>query len=606
MENKTSFRLKIVIKNSKPVIWRRILIPCGVTFSTAAFLINETMELPEPREYLFKQTSAKTFFQESAKNSLHSGTSGWEERDAASTCAGDYWKPGTRTVYQTSDGASFSLEVEKTEEGIQLPQLLLLGASSADPLQTAGKTAITDFLNKISQNCSFHYVDTPDYKSLHELYVNRGAKLPVMTDPVSKEGNYWIRTERSDLYDSLAAQKKELEKELQRLKFQLRLLQESESEKPSTLPVYITQKEILLSYSKPDLLQMAKDRKLKCSASWRKEELAEKLANEMLTPSWLRTSLLTLEEPEMNLFRELSSKAAWWKLGKNEKESALKLDAEDLIFVDREDLAAVSVDLRETFKKIDTPEFRRDYKKVNWLLKCFYAVTVMYGMLPFDDFCRLYGSRKHMKLDETEFRRLLDLLPKEAATAVLVDGRLMDSTLYTSGAYRKLERDQAGKPLYMPAPEELDSLFYHKYPADDPHYQMLRLILQEVFKLGDDKVFYILYHIYRSITYGGLPSDLMKIINDEGLVFPDEGAVQKFVTTLFNVMNNTRTVINRGYTPNELRRLSGASDGVPFGASAGGSASASSAPVKKPAKIFPNDPCPCGSGKKYKKCCGKQ
>ena len=27
--------------------------------------------------------------------------------------------------------------------------------------------------------------------------------------------------------------------------------------------------------------------------------------------------------------------------------------------------------------------------------------------------------------------------------------------------------------------------------------------------------------------------------------------------------------------------------------------------VIKPAKIFPNDPCPCGSGKKYKNCCGK-
>ena len=22
-------------------------------------------------------------------------------------------------------------------------------------------------------------------------------------------------------------------------------------------------------------------------------------------------------------------------------------------------------------------------------------------------------------------------------------------------------------------------------------------------------------------------------------------------------------------------------------------------------KIYPNDPCPCGSGKKFKKCCGK-
>lgn len=30
-----------------------------------------------------------------------------------------------------------------------------------------------------------------------------------------------------------------------------------------------------------------------------------------------------------------------------------------------------------------------------------------------------------------------------------------------------------------------------------------------------------------------------------------------------------------------------------------------SKPVQKPKKIYPNDPCPCGSGKKYKKCCGR-
>ena len=27
--------------------------------------------------------------------------------------------------------------------------------------------------------------------------------------------------------------------------------------------------------------------------------------------------------------------------------------------------------------------------------------------------------------------------------------------------------------------------------------------------------------------------------------------------------------------------------------------------VRNTHKIYPNDPCPCGSGKKYKKCCGK-
>ena len=31
----------------------------------------------------------------------------------------------------------------------------------------------------------------------------------------------------------------------------------------------------------------------------------------------------------------------------------------------------------------------------------------------------------------------------------------------------------------------------------------------------------------------------------------------------------------------------------------------SSTTIVKEQKVYPNDPCPCGSGKKYKKCCGR-
>ncbi|MEQ2575744.1 SEC-C metal-binding domain-containing protein [Mediterraneibacter faecis] len=29
-------------------------------------------------------------------------------------------------------------------------------------------------------------------------------------------------------------------------------------------------------------------------------------------------------------------------------------------------------------------------------------------------------------------------------------------------------------------------------------------------------------------------------------------------------------------------------------------------PIVKEKKVYPNDHCPCGSGKKYKKCCGRK
>ncbi|MEG1244229.1 MAG: SEC-C metal-binding domain-containing protein, partial [Oscillospiraceae bacterium] len=39
------------------------------------------------------------------------------------------------------------------------------------------------------------------------------------------------------------------------------------------------------------------------------------------------------------------------------------------------------------------------------------------------------------------------------------------------------------------------------------------------------------------------------------------------------------------------------------GTSGGGDGSEAQKPVRKGQRIGPNDPCPCGSGKKYKKCC---
>ncbi len=75
-------------------------------------------------------------------------------------------------------------------------------------------------------------------------------------------------------------------------------------------------------------------------------------------------------------------------------------------------------------------------------------------------------------------------------------------------------------------------------------------------------------------------------------------AVQDFATLLMNLKNNTRSWANKGHTPNEMHTafakkpaLNVPSKVLPFPAPA------------KSQKIGRNEPCPCGSGKKYKKCC---
>lgn len=62
--------------------------------------------------------------------------------------------------------------------------------------------------------------------------------------------------------------------------------------------------------------------------------------------------------------------------------------------------------------------------------------------------------------------------------------------------------------------------------------------------------------------------------------FESQQDIIQLMDHLMKLQNNTRMWLNNGFTPLELRKVS-----------------------TKIQKVGRNDPCPCGSGKKYKKCC---
>ncbi len=71
------------------------------------------------------------------------------------------------------------------------------------------------------------------------------------------------------------------------------------------------------------------------------------------------------------------------------------------------------------------------------------------------------------------------------------------------------------------------------------------------------------------------------------LVFDSQDTLQKLVDKVATLMNNTREWFLKGHTSNELKNV----NENPVG--------------NTNIKIGRNEPCPCGSGKKYKKCCGR-
>ena len=59
-----SYQLKIIEKKARPVIWRRALIPYGITFSVLAYLLNEIMELEQPDFFQMKFADERVYLRE--------------------------------------------------------------------------------------------------------------------------------------------------------------------------------------------------------------------------------------------------------------------------------------------------------------------------------------------------------------------------------------------------------------------------------------------------------------------------------------------------------------------------------------------------------------
>ena len=172
---------------------------------------------------------------------------------------------------------------------------------------------------------------------------------------------------------------------------------------------------------------------------------------------------------------------------------------------------------------------------------------------------------------------------------------------------------------------------------------MLRAFLKERCNLSDEResaVFEALLYGARSITVQ--TGDVLNHLEKLGVQLRSRRDVERF-TALYSAFHNTTRMPNRGYTPDEMMQITPPekrfkslslgpnirkslqtgemdiedfrkqiltmelpSEAMRFDLLKQLADIETSAPrAEKQKKVGRNDPCPCGSGKKYKRCCGK-
>lgn len=219
------------------------------------------------------------------------------------------------------------------------------------------------------------------------------------------------------------------------------------------------------------------------------------------------------------------------------------------------------------------------------------AAVNLYGIISRDDFIDIFNKQNVDQTSSEEiYILLLPLVLKSGwygfYKEYIVHYWFFDD--FDQADY--LLKHQADKPRYIPEKTELLKYVMEDY-ADNDHWWNVRRFMWDVFGYSKDTSEG--YEEVRNyITYGDGIRELGFILDRHNLIFSGEEQLQEFIDRIMNAKNNTRIWENNGYTPSEIHEIISRRNQniIKF-------------PTLQRPKIGRNDLCPCGSGKKYKKCC---
>lgn len=200
-----------------------------------------------------------------------------------------------------------------------------------------------------------------------------------------------------------------------------------------------------------------------------------------------------------------------------------------------------------------------------------------------------------------------------------MDQELIAEYLYALGddEYYELEQAQEGKPWYIPSREEFLKYTNDFYHEETSQLQALTNFLQNTQRKLHCPPQEIADEIHGLLEMDARLTDIVDDVHRLGVRFQDPQNFQLFIRLCLNLSHHTRRHSHRGHTPAELnlpqQALAEAMEEVSFDDdyrdpldTMGQLMRTNLMPVPtitgKPSK---NAPCSCGSGRKYKNCCGK-
>lgn len=399
----------------------------------------------------------------------------------------------------------------------------------------------------------------------------------------------------------------------------------------------ITLGQKLGEYGKEALKDFAGDLGLRKLSRLKKADLVEKIVEKLLNPETMfyRASILT--DKEIAVFEKGFDGPV--KISGKDINPVGTLNQMEFIVVSNGEYL-VPCDVASAWKQMKDDKFEAYHKRASWVWKCLYWTEEMYVFTPLEIMLEVINVKKGFRMRAEELKEMFNNFPKDCLWSINFDEFFLSSLYVTNmDALRSLRYAQAEKSYYIPTAAEVDEFFETGALLSDKAYQDMLSFLKKEMGLAHLEAENILFDLWEKVSGDNDPHGTMQWFWNK-FEFEDEKQLEKIVNLYTRLANETRMCTNRGHKPTELRAMSNFGPGNMPVITAGSShaaemlaqiapqiqqmgfeldleSNAGRVPVMefpdgieggmqmREKKIYPNDPCPCGSGKKYKKCCGR-
>lgn len=567
------YQLKITIKGSKPPIWRRVVVPEQFTFCQLHQAIQGAFGWCDYHLHKFEFKKPGLLIRET-----------WEEDDLAESRGCDVLEEGTqigtlitenpRFIYTYDFGDTWEHQIlmeKEVEYEYSYPQVLKYKGDNI-PEDCGGIGGYYDLLDKLDDP------EAEDHDLMEEWACQQGmgeydldeVNANLKAHPAFGQGR--AENGQEDAVREPAVQEHAAGKQ----KTGIQDAEKPETQKPDPRVIH-TLEELFSRFDKTELLRIAKVHHIGGCDELGKNKLAPALAAALLDSQRMGRFFGTLSDETTAEFEKAAAAGGIEYQG----------DLEALSFLDYGGYcgftslgtAVVPADVAKAYDEMNTEKFQSDRHYRSQVWACCKAAVYLYGAADagqVETICRAVGC----EADAGEITRLCREMKGVWTDFAYWDGRFIDWDLIQADAYKDVLNYQKGKEFYIPSAPQVKEIARTGAVELKKHIRPLKAFFLAMVGCDEETAREAASSIHHHVRLGTTPKAVEDIMEHFGLNLDSQEKMNGFDEIMEQVWKETRTVGNCGYNRVELDA--------------------------KTARIDPDAPCPCGSGKRYRQCCGRK